>query len=61
MIKKKKIIFLVHSCALVCLTHLSIASFYGTLTNSVDPDQTPLNAASNQLLHSLFTKCAFMI
>ena len=36
------------------LTHLSLASEEkGILANSVDPDQTPQNAASDQGLHYL--------
>ena len=35
------------------LTHLSLLSPKETLANSVEPDQTPQNAASNQGLHCL--------
>ena len=35
------------------LTHFSLASYKGTLVNSVDPDQTPQNAASDQGQHCL--------
>ena len=35
------------------LTRLSLASHKGSLANSVDPDQTPQNAASDQGLHCL--------
>ena len=31
-------------------------SFCGTLTNSAKPDQTPQNAASDQVLHCLLTE-----
>ena len=32
-------------------------SFCGTLANSAEPDQTPQNAASDQVFHCLFTEC----
>ena len=35
------------------LTRLSPASHKGSLANSVDPDQTPQNAASDRGLHCL--------
>ena len=35
------------------LTHLSLGSFYRTLAISAEPDQTPQNAASDQVLHCL--------
>ena len=45
--------FAVHNM-LCLLTHLSLASCKrGTLANSVDPDQMPQNAASDQGLHCL--------
>ena len=34
-------------------TQECLVSIKGTLANSVDPDQTPLNAASDQDLHCL--------
>ena len=47
----------VHMCCLAsafaaCLTHISLASFCGTLENSADSDQ---NAVSDQGLHCLPT------
>ena len=35
------------------LTHISLESFCGTSANSAKPDQTPQNAASDQVLHCL--------
>ena len=31
--------------------------FCGTLANSVEPDQTPQNAVSDQVFHCLLTEC----
>ena len=49
---------MVHSCnefvnpfLEMALTHLCLPSTKGTLANSVDPDQTPQNAASDKGLH----------
>ena len=36
-----------------CLTHINLASHKGDIGKSVDPDQTPQNAASDQDLHPL--------
>ena len=33
--------------------------FYGTSTNSVEPDQTSQNAASDLVLHYLLAECTF--
>ena len=38
-----------------------IFSFYGTSANSAKPGQTPLNAASDQVLHCLLTACSFKV
>ena len=39
------------------LTHISLASIFGgTYADSVDPDQTPQNAASDQGLHCFLQK-----
>ena len=35
------------------LTYISLAFFYGTQTNSADPDQTPHNGVSDLGLHYL--------
>ena len=43
-------------CFWYCLTHLSLASFYGSFANNAEPDQTPLNVASDQVLHRLLTE-----
>ena len=40
---------------------LRLASFYGTSTNSTEPDQTPQNAASGQVLLCLQTEVSFKI
>ena len=40
---------------------LNLASFYGTFANSIEPAQTPQNAASDQVLHYLLTECTFKI
>ena len=32
------------------LSHLSLASFYGILANSAEPDQMPQNATSDQVI-----------
>ena len=42
-------------------THLNLASFYRTPTNSAEPDQTPQNAASDQVQHCLLTEYTFKI
>ena len=36
-----------------CLTHIGLASPFGNLGNSVEPDQMPQNTASDQGLHYL--------
>ena len=36
------------------LTHLSLASYNGTSANHVEPDQTPQNAASDQVLQFVY-------
>ena len=41
------------------LTHLSLAFFLRA--KSVEPDQTLLNAESDQVLHYFLTKCSFKI
>ena len=38
---------------IIRLTHLCLVSHKGTLANSMDPDQTPQNAVSDQGLHCL--------
>ena len=43
------------------LTHLSLASFYGTSANSAEQDQLPQYVASDQVLHCLLAECAFKI
>ena len=43
------------------LTHISLSSLYVTSANSVEPDQTPQNAASGQVLHGLPTECTLNI
>ena len=44
------------------LTHLSLASFlWDILANSAKPDQTPQNAASDQVLHCLPTEVSFFL
>ena len=49
-----QIILHIQACSdLSLLTHLCLASHKGTLANSVDPDQTLQNAASDQGLHCL--------
>ena len=35
--------------------------FCGTKANRADPDQTPLNAASDKGLHCLLTECSIKI
>ena len=45
----------------ISLTHICLASFCGTQTNSVAPDQTPQNPASDQRLHCLHTACSISI
>ena len=42
------------------LTHLSLSSFYETLANCAVPDQTPQNAASDQVLHCLLSEYFFL-
>ena len=37
----------------------SVRPFCGTSANSAKPDQTPQNAASDQVLHCLLTKVSF--
>ena len=36
-----------------------VQNFLWTLANRADPDQTPQNAASDQGLHCMLTKCFF--
>ena len=43
------------------LTQISLASFCGTSANSANTDQTPQNAASDQVLHCLLTGVSFKI
>ena len=43
------------------LTHISLASFCGTLANSAKPDQTHQNAASDQVLHCLLTEVSRLL
>ena len=43
------------------LTHLSLASFLWDTGKQWKPDQKPHNAASDQVLHCLLTKCTFEI
>ena len=46
----------------VCyLTHLSLASHKRDIANSVDPDQTPQNAASDQGVHCLHLVQKFLL
>ena len=40
---------------------INLAFFCGTCANSVDPDQTPQNVASDQGLHCLLTECSVKI
>ena len=35
--------------------------FYGTSTNNAEPDQTPQNEVSNQVLHCFLTECVYKI
>ena len=46
---------------LPALTHISLASFLWDIGQSAKPDQTPQNAASNQVLHCLLTEVSFKI
>ena len=46
---------------LFTLTHINLSSFCGTSANSAKPDQTPQNAASDQVLHCLQTEASFKI
>ena len=41
--------------------NINISSIYGASVNSAEPDQTQQNAASDQVLHCLFTECTFKI
>ena len=41
------------------LTHIRLASFYGTSENGAEPDQTLQNAASGQGLYRLLTDYPF--
>ena len=41
------------------LTHICLATFYGTCANGAEPDQKPQNVASDQALHCLLTECIF--
>ena len=43
------------------LTHIFLASFYGTWANSTDPDQMLQNMASDQGLHCLLTEFSIKI
>ena len=43
------------------LTHLSLATFYGTSANCAEPDQTPQNVASDPVLDCLPTEGTFKI
>ena len=43
------------------LIHISLASFFGTSTNSAKPDQTLHFAVSYQVFHCLLTGCTFKI
>ena len=43
------------------LTPVSIASFCGISANSVKQDQTPQNAASEQVLHCLLSEVSLKI
>ena len=43
------------------LTHIRLASFYGTSENSAKPDQTLQNAPSDQVVHCLLTDVYFEI
>ena len=43
------------------LTHVRVASFYGTFTNNADPDQTPQNVASDLGLQCLLTEYSIRI
>ena len=40
------------------LTHISLASFYGTQANSADPDQMPQSVASDPVPDCLLTDCS---
>ena len=42
------------------LTHISLVSFYMTLAISAEPDQTPQNAATDQVPHYLLIECTFI-
>ena len=42
------------------LTHLSVASFCGTKSNSAYPDQIPQNAVSDQDIHCLLTEISII-
>ena len=43
------------------LTHMSLAYILEISLNSAAPDQTPQNAASDQVLHCLLTECSIKI
>ena len=43
------------------LAHIILASNLWTSTGSENPDQTPQDTASGQVLHCLLTKCTFEI
>ena len=45
----------------IYLFHLSLASFCGTKTNSVDQDQMPYNVASYQGLHCLLPEISIRL
>ena len=46
---------------MLSLSHLSLASFYGTSENSAEPDQMPQNVASDQVLHCFLTVYSYKI
>ena len=41
--------------------NLALSTLYGTLSNSIELEQTPQNAASNQILHCLLAECTYKI
>ena len=46
-------------CTLYIARYLTLT--YSSLANSAETDQTPPNAASDQVLHCLFTECSIKI
>ena len=49
------------SCETFAFKYISLLSFFGTLTNRADPEQTPQNTASDKGRHCLRTYCSIKI